>query len=238
MNKSPAYQWYVREWLSSPTRLMMSKAARSAYRDLLDYLWDSEDCRLTNDEEILRKLCDCDEQEWKDFGAKILENFIPFGEGFITNKKMRKQWRALKAFKINASERGKVGAQRRWHGHGSAINQPIAKNGSASAFASASASALKDLKPRPQKARPVLPTCGKRENTTKTITPQRERYGQVSRLITGAMLIIAKAKGMGSTVEPGELKEQLKEWAAQNGFEYDADSISKAMDVAEEKAKT
>jgi uncharacterized protein YdaU (DUF1376 family) len=140
MKKPPAYQWYVRDWLSSPTRLSMSKAARSAYRDLLDYLWDSGQARLPADQSKLRTMADCTEKEWAEFGPQVMANFVPFGEGFITNRKMRELWNERKSFIRSKSEAGRKGMAARWQKDNTVITQPITNDNSSSASSSASAS--------------------------------------------------------------------------------------------------
>ena len=139
--KSPAYQWYVKEWLSSPTRKMLSKAARSAYRDLLDYCWDGQG-KLPSDPETLRNLADCTVKEWQQFGAQILRNFVPHSEGFITNARMWKQWKERKAFIRSRIRASKLGVAARSHG-----NHVVT-----SASASPSASAKHKI---PRYARPI-----------------------------------------------------------------------------------
>ena len=95
--KPPAYQWYVKEWLSSPTRLSLSKAARSAYRDLLDYCWDCGGS-LPNDQETLRVMADCTSEEWAEFGNKVLQNFCVNRAGRLINRKLSQLWKERKDF--------------------------------------------------------------------------------------------------------------------------------------------
>jgi uncharacterized protein YdaU (DUF1376 family) len=141
--KPPWFPWYCRDWLGSPTRRYLeSPRARLAYLELLFYCWDGE-AKLPADPKELRKLAECSEQEWDEFGTKILEKFVPYGEGVITNKKVLGLWKGRKAFQKSKKEAGRKGAAKRWHKDGTAIGLPLAKNAysHSSAFAFAFASA-------------------------------------------------------------------------------------------------
>lgn len=251
MNKPPAFQWYVKEWLASPTRLMMTRAARSVYFDLLCFCWDNE-CLLPSDTSTLAKLCGCTMQEWSEVDSSVMAQFFEVKPGFITHRKLLKQWKERKSFRSKlsetASERGKKGAEARW---GIAKEPQESHRKIASASASSSASASKRLKPTPSgngveisqhERQPHTPRLGLQTSVrklakTKTLTPQQEDYAQVSRLITGAMVIREKAKTVGHELSAGDLKEMLKQWAAEKNIPYTTTLIGRALDVADEKSK-
>lgn len=128
----------------------MTKEQRSAYRDLLDYMWDSGNCRLLNDQETLRTLADCTVEEWKSIGPVVMAQFVTTGRCYITNRKLRFVWEERMSFKENRSEAGKKGAKTRWHSHSSAIAQPMANDSSASASSSASTSTTAKSKENPK----------------------------------------------------------------------------------------
>ena len=67
------------------------------------------------------------------------------------------------------------------------------------------------------------------------LTPQQIRYAEVGRLIDGALLIVTEARNHGRPVYSPDVKEQLKEWAAENNVEYNGDRIAQALAIAEEK---
>src|ERR1700723_1513362 len=94
MNKPPALQFYVKDYLASPTRRLFSPRARLAYLELLFYCWDGE-ATLPNDSETLRKLAECSVSEWKEFGAEIISKFIVTREGLLTHEKQQAQWKEL-----------------------------------------------------------------------------------------------------------------------------------------------
>ena len=159
MSKPPAYQWYVREWLSSPTRLLMSKSERSAYRDLLDYMWDSGTCSLPDDPEKLRQMSGCTKGEWRRFSVKIMANFPAFGDGFVTNHKLMEQWKERKSYVKKQVE----AAKKRWAGNATAMpphmQAHIQGECSASASASASATTSKREEPKPKPTAAAKPAA-------------------------------------------------------------------------------
>ena len=53
MSKSPAFQFYVKDWLASTKVRLMSHAERGAYMDLLCHTWNEDDCSLNNDDDEL-----------------------------------------------------------------------------------------------------------------------------------------------------------------------------------------
>jgi uncharacterized protein YdaU (DUF1376 family) len=95
---------------------MMCKAARSAYRDLLDYCWDAEG-KLPNDQETLRKLADCSVEEWAQFGEQVLRNFYLTRDGYLTNSRIWAQLKERKAFVRMQIQK----ANTRWKNHAAAL---------------------------------------------------------------------------------------------------------------------
>jgi hypothetical protein len=69
------------------------------------------------------------------------------------------------------------------------------------------------------------------------LLPQQIEYSNVKKLIPEALAIIGRAKGVGGNGRNGDAREELKAWAAKHNIPFGPDSISKALDVAEEKAK-
>jgi uncharacterized protein YdaU (DUF1376 family) len=141
-DKSPAFQWYVKEWLSSPTRLTMSRPQRSVYFDLLCYCWDSGECRLPSDESYLQKLVGCSKKDWPSIGPAVLSHFVSIGHGYITNRKLQQVWKERISFIESVSQHGRAGANARWHKQCPSNARAMPKNASLSTSASASASAI------------------------------------------------------------------------------------------------
>src|SRR5260370_29636265 len=68
--RSPAFQLYVADWLSSPSILLMSTAQEGAYLRLLLIQWNSPDFALPNDDEklaVLSRLGD----SWNELGPAV-----------------------------------------------------------------------------------------------------------------------------------------------------------------------
>ncbi len=182
MQKPPAYQWYVRQWLSSPTRLSMTKSERSAYRDLLDHCWECGGS-LPNDHDLLRRMADCTKAEWRRFGEKILSHFFKLPDGRLTNALIKELWEERAAFIENRSVSGKHGAAKRWHSHDSAIAQPMAVDSSVSASVSVTGSngvgaALSESERRAERAHELQMEVQK----TAQVKAEAEILGRTERL--------------------------------------------------------
>lgn len=54
--KPPAFQLYVKDWLSSPKINLMTPAQEGAYIRLLCYAWEDQDCSLPDDDTALAQL--------------------------------------------------------------------------------------------------------------------------------------------------------------------------------------
>jgi hypothetical protein len=67
------------------------------------------------------------------------------------------------------------------------------------------------------------------------LLPQQIKYARVSRLADGATWVYQKAKASGTQLDPASWKEDLKCWAARNNISYDAESIERALDLAQRR---
>ena len=82
----------------------------------------------------------------------------------------------------------------------------------------------KNQNPRPQKPRPGTP-----------LSVPRVKYGEIAQLIGGALSIVSRARGMEGQSSAGDVREQLKTWAAKTGVPYDSSRITTAIDIAEKR---
>lgn len=140
MKKAPAYQMYAKDWLSDPSVSLMTAAAEGAYIRLLNVSWVSTPmCTLPVDCEKVRRLTKATIEEWESVWLEIEPHF-PVVRGYRRNARLCKQMRMQKSFFRRQQVRGAAGAKARWDNqlHGASISPPLLKNGSASAFASAS----------------------------------------------------------------------------------------------------
>jgi uncharacterized protein YdaU (DUF1376 family) len=112
-NKPPAFQFYVKDWLSSPTVRMMSAAARAAYIDLLATAWDSDPiATIPNKPNELWRLANVMPEEWAQVKDDVLACFEPFEDDptRLVNLRLRRQWLELQEFSEKQAHR----ASRRW----------------------------------------------------------------------------------------------------------------------------
>jgi uncharacterized protein YdaU (DUF1376 family) len=119
-NKPPAFQFYVKDYLSGAAR-RMTLAGLGAYLNLLCTAWDSDPIgTLPIDPEKIRRLAGATVEEWAQIKDEVVENFVLFEHDptRFVNKRLRQQWQELANYheKLSqtASERGKRGAQKRW----------------------------------------------------------------------------------------------------------------------------
>lgn len=223
--KPPALPFYVKDWLSSSTRRLMSKPCRSAYLDLLFTCWDQGGV-LPNDHEKLRVLADCSKVEWDKYSTQILTNFTEDGHGNIIHKKISFLWREHKAYIKKQIENGRRGGAPKGNHNakkqgsvdsGLNLNQPK----TSSAFASASASALDS------NSLPLIEVSSSNENIASNITSRvRENHSNGGHLhFTGTRLRITEEEhsAMSKAFEGIDLEvEYLKmdSWLVTNHRNY------------------
>lgn len=149
MSKSPAFQFYPKDWLSSQKISLMSPAEEGAYIRLLCYCWDDEDCSLPDDDTLLARISRLNEGWFNGSSILLRACFVahPRKVGFLTNarlcaeKEKQRIWRD-KSIQggIKSGESRRKKALRTTKG-GSVLLEP---NGNSS-FASASSSNKKDI---------------------------------------------------------------------------------------------
>ena len=69
VSKSPAFQFYPKDWLSSQRVAAMSSAQKGVYIDLLCHAWLADDCGLPDDDKVLLRLSKADHRK----GAKLIQ---------------------------------------------------------------------------------------------------------------------------------------------------------------------
>jgi uncharacterized protein YdaU (DUF1376 family) len=191
-NKPPAFQFYAKDFLSSPSIRTMSLPGVGAYTMLLASAWDSDPiATLPDNDDKLRRLAGASAQEWTDIRGEVMSNFEPFSEaGLLVNARLRQQYEELVSYSKTTSSRGKAGAKARWGKKDDAQSNaqampdtclPMALQ-SASASASSTSSSIQSnsleqngpdgLKPfRTPKPNPPLPEMVKQIITDYPMTP-------------------------------------------------------------------
>jgi uncharacterized protein YdaU (DUF1376 family) len=148
--RPPAFQLYARDFLTSEKIQLMPLEAVGAYIILLCQAWISDPIgTLPDDDAALARFSRLGER-WPEHRDRLRECFHK-SNGKIFSARLRDIFLGLKKYHQERSESGKKGATSRWRNdgsangsangsaipHGSAIVSPMAKNGSASASASA-----------------------------------------------------------------------------------------------------
>jgi hypothetical protein len=76
--KPPAFQFYVKDYLSGAAR-RMTLPALGAYLNLLCTAWDSDPiATLPDDPEKLRRFAGASAEEWLPIKDEVMENFVAF----------------------------------------------------------------------------------------------------------------------------------------------------------------
>lgn len=139
-NKPPAFQFYVKDWLTSQTIARMTEKQERTYLRLLLHAWDSDEPgSLPNDINVLSKVVKIDKRTLRDFLSKFPQTFIEV-DAKLVNAKQRKIYEELVQFSQKASDRGKKGAQARWQDNASSNAPALPNDGSTPTPASSSSS--------------------------------------------------------------------------------------------------
>lgn len=137
--KSPAFQFYPKDFLSDGKVALMSLEQIGAYTVLLCHTWIEG--KVPADPILLARLCHA---ELARFESEIWPGVAPCfksdGNGSLYNPRLRKERSRQKARKKAKSSAGKRGAKARWAKDldGTAIPVPLANDSSSSASSSAS----------------------------------------------------------------------------------------------------
>ena len=102
MNRPPAFQLFVNDWLSSSKITMMTPAEEGAYVRLLCYAWADPDISLPDDDETLAKLSRLGKQWFNGSSTVLRACFVPHPKkpGHLVNLRLlqehtrQQEWRA------------------------------------------------------------------------------------------------------------------------------------------------
>ena len=161
MGKSPAFQFYPGDWLSSPNVAMMTPEQEGAYIRLLCYAWADPDCSLPDDDEVLAKLSRLGEG-WFNGGSTVVRkcfNQHPTKPERLFNQRLMKEREKQEEWRKKSIEGGiKSGKSRRLQNAkgGSTVVEP--KGNSSSSSSSSSSENKKPPLPPKGKARKSKPS--------------------------------------------------------------------------------
>jgi uncharacterized protein YdaU (DUF1376 family) len=124
--KSPAFQFYPKDFLTDEHVALMSLHERGAYITLLAKCWIEGS--LPSNVELLARLCGTPTPAFRKLWPAIAPCFrvARRGSDRLVNPRLEKERVKQSSFHDGQSERGKRGAAKRWGKHGAAIPTPIA----------------------------------------------------------------------------------------------------------------
>jgi hypothetical protein len=131
-NKPPAFQFYVKDWLSSPNVRAMTLAQRGLYIDLLAYSWPYGIPAGI----VGHSLMGMPEAEWKEISPPVLAQFEQKEDGRLVHTKLEDQFKSLDKFHKMQRDKAKKGADARWHNAGA--DEEVPEDASSSSFPSSS----------------------------------------------------------------------------------------------------
>ena len=135
--KPPSFPFYVNNWLASERVSAMKPEQEGAYIRLLAFAWNSADCGLPDDPDILASLSRLNGR-WPDLSATILKCFHK-KDGRLYNEKLLDCWRRAQEFSEKQRMKGKASGQARRQpetNRGSTVVQPVLNSESESEFES------------------------------------------------------------------------------------------------------
>ncbi len=142
--KSPAFQFYPNDWISSRSVRLMTAEQKGWYISLICEAWMSEDQgTLPDDSELLKRLVGatgCKENEWQ----LVINNFVS-KNGRLINERLVKEKSKQENFSKHQSESGKAGARKRWGRYGNPIKSPMANHSSSSSSSSSEGKTTKKI---------------------------------------------------------------------------------------------
>ena len=148
MKKSPAFQWYPKDYLADEHVVPMTLEEEGAYRRLMDFCWLHGS--IPDDMKVMAGMCkNVSPARMKKLWSAVAPCFR-LKAGRWVHPRLEKERRSQESRKKAQSDAGKAGAKRRWDKEKNrvAIVSPMGSDSSASASASATASTEEKHTPR------------------------------------------------------------------------------------------
>ncbi len=131
MKKSPAFQFYPNDWLSSPTTQIMTAEQEGAYIRLLCFCWQDEDTSLKDDDDYLAALARISKG-----GLRVVKaafNQHPTKQGYLTHNRLQKEREVQSKWREKSADGGRKSAEsKRLSKGGSRVVQPKVNSSSSS----------------------------------------------------------------------------------------------------------
>ena len=147
INKSPAFQFYVNDWLSSPKIMTMTPAEEGAYIRLLAIAWGNKDCGLPDDDNQLAILSRLNEGWFKGSSDKIRKCFFKKGnrlynKRLLFERKKQKIWRDKSSLGGLMSAKARAEKKKELNNGSRVVQPPYEPKGNSSSSSSSSSSYL------------------------------------------------------------------------------------------------
>jgi uncharacterized protein YdaU (DUF1376 family) len=107
--KSPAFQFYPKDWLSDVKVMSMTPAQRGIYIQLLCFMWLEDDCSLPSSTEFLSTLTNGLQPD-----IEVVKKCFYEDGGRLHQKRLCKEKKKQEEYRQKASIGGKNSAARRW----------------------------------------------------------------------------------------------------------------------------
>jgi len=136
VNKPPAFQFYVKDWRSSPTVRSMTREMKGDYIDTLAAGWDQEEPgTLPLPIEQAAKICGISVRSFRKF-VETFPKLWQIDGNRLVNPKLRAQWEGLQQLKQKQSDAARKTNEEYWK-RPSVSDSVSGRSASASASASA-----------------------------------------------------------------------------------------------------
>lgn len=117
MNKAPAFQFYVNEWLGSTKIALMTPAQEGGYIRLLAVAWNAPDCGLPDDDTQLARLSRLGDEWLNGASTLVRECFFSksgrlFNQRLLCERKKQAEWRKKSAIGGRRSAKTRAKARR------------------------------------------------------------------------------------------------------------------------------
>jgi len=113
MNKSPAYQWYVKDYLSSMDCRRMTYEEKGVYRELLDISWDADpQCFLPNNPAELADFLGISQKKFQKIWEKLRKKFAVTEDGEkLFNERLLRELRKQESKREHLADNGRLGGR-------------------------------------------------------------------------------------------------------------------------------
>lgn len=142
MAKSPAFQFYPNDWLSSPHVALMTPEQEGGYIHLLCYDWANDG--IPDDDKLLAALSRLGEG-WLNGGSTVVKerfNQHPTKAGFLTNRRLQEERERQEIWREKSRQGGIVSGKTRTYNKTKGGCQMVEPNANSSSSSSSSSSVL------------------------------------------------------------------------------------------------